>query len=974
MISTSTINPSVERQVGAFEESLASSSKTRFTDFLPAPSHADYIPVAVELMRVDLELAWDRGIHKKVDDYRKLLPSLFEDPSIRAALAYEEYRTRAEHGEPIAAGEYETKYEIDTSLWPPSPTTGFRPTDHAEGELASLDLGTRWGPFQIVDELGRGTLARTYLALQPELGNRSVALKFTQTRTAEADKLARLQHANVVPVYSIHEDEQWQVTCMPFLGRTTLADVVADPTLLREIIGDPAADDRSRHLGERAILELTQALAMGLAHAHDRGILHRDIKPANILLSDEGEPLLLDFNLATDQDTTGRPELTGGTIPYMSPEQLDSFLQQTDALPVDERSDLYSVGVVLHQLLCGVLPWKVDQGSFASQPQAVIDERRMPHLQLLQASPAARQIVAKCLTCDPQQRYQSATDLADDLQRHLSDRPLLHASNSSWNESATKWVRRHPRFCSWALAAAVLGISALGMASAWTARETKFTRVEAKQSLVELQQSLSQHRPALSTVALYPDTVAELRSVADTCADAAQLTTGSESISSALDANDHQQWQSSRAELAYLRAHLELIESRRANGDARRQFAEVAQAWNRRSLDLHKSQAARLQGDAIAGLLTGGKGKGVPEFEERAVPPIADDTPMVATTANDCTLLGLSLLFEHNAPQRAEPWLRNAVELAPTAPAAWLLLVEAELAQGKFSQAEAYAELTMALMPASTQPIFQRGVARLRSGQHEAAIRDFRRVLELAPDDHRARLNLAIAMKSLGQWQAAEEQLTTAIEAGFRDPRAVLIRSRVRKQLGQRVAAEEDIQRGLDWPAIDIDGMLAQGIALVNRDPAAAAERFRDCLATDASCSEAWHNLAHVCSESLDDPEAAIDALGHAIEWNPDDTFALAGRGVLLGRMGRIKDAQTEAARLEQLNLDPITEFQLACVYALICTEVEEMRPKALQHLKSSIDRDRSLVNFADDDPDLKAIHDDPAFQELISTHRHQSP
>src|SRR5260221_1184798 len=105
-----------------------------------------------------------------------------------------------------------------------------------------------------------------------------------------------------------------------------------------------------------AILWIGARLADGLGHAHQRGILHRDLKPANILLTDEGQPMLLDFNLSEDtkRHPTASAAQVGGTLPYMAPEHLEAF--QGGARPVDARSDLYSLGIILYQLLTRLPP------------------------------------------------------------------------------------------------------------------------------------------------------------------------------------------------------------------------------------------------------------------------------------------------------------------------------------------------------------------------------------------------------------------------------------------------------------------------------------------------------------------------------------------------------------------------------------------------------------------------------------------
>src|SRR5262249_15194831 len=215
-----------------------------------------------------------------------------------------------------------------------------------------------------------------------------------------------LQHTNIVPIYSFHQVGKLQAVCMPFYGATTLAHVLAHlqrlaglPTSGKELIttvharrsvtspdlaagssqsgaSDEQHDSKSDHRDPRtcnatwrllegmsftnAVLWLACRILDGLVHAHEHGVLHRDLKPANILLTDDGTPMLLDFNLAAGSELRGDPAgaRIGGTLPYMAPEHMRAFQSQGQgaaASPVrpDQRSDLYSLGVTFFNLLTG---------------------------------------------------------------------------------------------------------------------------------------------------------------------------------------------------------------------------------------------------------------------------------------------------------------------------------------------------------------------------------------------------------------------------------------------------------------------------------------------------------------------------------------------------------------------------------------------------------------------------------------------
>src|SRR5262249_15411493 len=212
--------------------------------------------------------------------------------------------------------------------------------------------------------------ARVFLATEPALGHRPVAVKISRRGGAEARTLGRLSHPNIVPVHSVVQDpvSGWTVVCMPYWGGVTLQQVLAGtpPPARASAILDAACraedDDLPVPFREQpdrvfiqgsyvdGILHLVAQLADGLAFAHERGICHRDLKPSNVLVTPDGRPMLLDFNLSSDQELDR--EQFGGTLPYMSPEQLQALVPPTagGAVPdVDARSDLFGLGVILCQ-------------------------------------------------------------------------------------------------------------------------------------------------------------------------------------------------------------------------------------------------------------------------------------------------------------------------------------------------------------------------------------------------------------------------------------------------------------------------------------------------------------------------------------------------------------------------------------------------------------------------------------------------
>ena len=377
------------------------------------------------------------------------------------------------------------------------------PEDLQESVRATSDaagqprVGSDFLGFHLLEILGRGAFGTVYLARQGDLANRLVVLKISPRRDEEPRLLAQLQHTNIVPVYSIHSARTLQVVCMPFFGTTTLQDVsdrlqsqvmlpVTGLGLISSVIdnrleqqarsmtrsqheGDPLldavrpqslpvnpkrqqpppADETLKYLKGlsyvQAVLWMGSRLASGLAHAHERKILHLDLKPVNILLTDEGQPMLLDLNLAVDLKQGASLVSLGGTALYMSPEQLDAL--QEGMRPVDGRSDIYSLGIILFELLTGRRPVDVTRGPADAIVAGLIASRKAPAPPLRcwnkAVSPAVESMIRHCLEPDPARRYQDAYQLQEDIERHLLNYPLKHAREPSPVERAAKWRRRH---------------------------------------------------------------------------------------------------------------------------------------------------------------------------------------------------------------------------------------------------------------------------------------------------------------------------------------------------------------------------------------------------------------------------------------------------------------------------------------------------------------------------------------------------
>jgi eukaryotic-like serine/threonine-protein kinase len=407
---------------------------------------------------------WRHGEAPSAQAVLRAHPELAKQKSVVLDLAYEEYCLRTEAGEQLVPStfcdQFPTYRKSLERLLDVHELFGANAFGALARDFVWPRLGEEFLGFQLREELGKGALGRVFLASQPSMGNRLVALKLSRKGGREAEILGKLSHPNVVPVYSVHEDPESGLTavCMPFLGTATLGDVIDRALVERRpvrarVIREAAAGEhavaaapsptvRNRLCASpsyiNAILGIGLQLARALRFAHSNGILHRDLKPSNMLLTPSGVPMLIDFNLSSDEQMSEMR--VGGTLPYAAPEQLRAILAKEvgDTDEVDRRSDLFSLGVVIYELLTGELPF-VDPGIESARPRsllaaspvetsarAILDRQAEGAIRLRERGypmdPAAAAVVERCLQFDPRRRPQSAAELIQLVERALAPR------------------------------------------------------------------------------------------------------------------------------------------------------------------------------------------------------------------------------------------------------------------------------------------------------------------------------------------------------------------------------------------------------------------------------------------------------------------------------------------------------------------------------------------------------------------------
>lgn len=331
---------------------------------------------------------------------------------------------------------------------------------------SSLDqLPERLGEFRLVEKLGAGGMGVVYRAVQETLG-REVALKILRPETLyfdgardrfqrETEAVARLKHPGIVPIYTVGEDQGVPYFAMERIDGCTLSDVLEDleerdPESLtgadfaRAVAArsgvEPAVDAPAFHgTWSDVCLKLVRQVAEALHHAHEQGVLHRDIKPSNIAITPDGRALLLDFGLASlsGVDNLTRTGSVMGSLLYMSPEQVDP----QDRRP-DERTDVYSLGVTLYQLL--TLQHPFTSNTVAVAQRMILDGNPRPiRIRHRFVPPEAEIVCLKAMDRDPQQRYPDAGLFAADLDNVQHHRPIM-ARRQGPVRRLQRWAQRHP--------------------------------------------------------------------------------------------------------------------------------------------------------------------------------------------------------------------------------------------------------------------------------------------------------------------------------------------------------------------------------------------------------------------------------------------------------------------------------------------------------------------------------------------------
>jgi serine/threonine protein kinase len=452
--------------------------------FLPGEPAALRQLVLKELVKIDLEYRWQHhDMPKQVEEYLEEFPDLAEDGEVPCDLIYEEFHIRRQCEDPPSLEEYYTRFPNQSKRlqrmmsMDPNRTTSTTLLNSARE--VELDVGQQIDDFDLLVRLGKGSFGSVFLARQRSM-QRLVALKISRNRGVEPQTLAQLDHPNIVRVYDqrVLPEKQMQLMYMQHIPGGTLQDAMElarqqapalrsgkiviesiDQALDRHGEAPPGESSARRRLTAMAwpevICWLGTRLALALEYAHQRGVLHRDVKPANVLLGADGSPKLVDFNVSFGSKLEGATAAAffGGSPAYMSPEQIEAYNPDHDRKPedLDGRSDIYSLGIVLWEMLTGSRPFLEDlQDCVGDTPKLLTkltDSRRAGLTPETLAKlppdlpPGLTPILKSCLSSNVDDRPPSGGILARQLELCLRPKVqrLLRPNAGSLRQRLRRW-------------------------------------------------------------------------------------------------------------------------------------------------------------------------------------------------------------------------------------------------------------------------------------------------------------------------------------------------------------------------------------------------------------------------------------------------------------------------------------------------------------------------------------------------------
>ncbi len=729
-------------------------------------------------------------------------------------------------------------------------------------------------------------------------------------------------------------------------GESTLDEPMSPPVDQATDCDQPARRFLRAHTYVQASVWIAARLAEGLEHAHIRGILHRDLKPSNILIAADGTPMLLDFNLAADTEIAAATEsgnrvMLGGTLPYMAPEHLDAFNPQgtTDAKAVDQRSDIYALGLILFEMVAGRHAFNEPPPglSLLEIVTSMTAERRAGAPLARSINPAISHsldaIIAKSLHPNPDRRYSRAAELAEDLQRFLDDFPNRHAPEPSLRERSAKWYRRHPRVRGAGPVAAMasvvvlmLGLTAWSISDDAEGARAKLKRNTFREEFARCQLLLNtasgpaSHRAdgiarAETLLGLY-NVESDPKWVSGP--NVARLVSGEQSV-----------LREEMSELILLLARCRVAEAGPATPEPLRKKAlesAITLLGRAEAIDPHPSSALYETRARFFGAL------GESELAR------ADRTrakTLAPRSARDFYLRGTARAAMDQV-DAAESDLGRAVALDSRRFWAWFVLGLCHYDSGRYADAVGDFSACTLLAPDFAWPYLNRGLALAKSGRLSEARASYDRALSLSPDFIEALVDRALTCLELDDPEQAAKDLGKAISLGRKDAGTLAARAEALNRLGRHEQAEKDFAESLAIRPNDSRILAARGMSRIVVNPKGAFEDFERVLQREPRNVRGHYGLALLMRK--DRPDEAIKHATQALDADPSAVDALRLRAVLYGRKSNpaaVADADRLASKPSAQNF-----YNAACALALldVANNNSEHRALAREYLRRALE------------------------------------
>ncbi|TWU55057.1 serine/threonine-protein kinase [Rubripirellula reticaptiva] len=999
-----------EQVIEQFENDWDVHRPNRIANVLEEHDSEDHLALISELVRIDVELRNKVCDPFSIDQYSDEFPELIDHPSLLYAIGFEDFRSRQRFGLPVDVERWKQIPGIQNETWyssllgdtenvsarndPKQSTSEKEQRNRKNTPLdAKLEQSLDQIGFQVTELIGRGAFSHVYLATQQDLADRFVVLKIVDRSMTESRSIALLQHTNIVPIYSNHLVDQKTVICMPYAGCVTLSDLVPDGdkrrlsgeemvATVRQRVRDsqiskkpqsasPAADDLSAMTPLDRISRLDSSdlitwvfkrIASGLMHAHARGILHGDIKPANVLIRNDGEPALLDFNLSHLIDSATAKHV-GGTLPYMAPENLLGMVRHESTLSVP--SDIYGFGVTMYQFATGRLPYTAPNSKSDADLTRAAEDRSNPvkwHSGDA-VPPSLRTIIENCLAFDANDRYESAQQLHDDLDCESKNIPLRHGHDRIGTR-LRKYAKRHPKLTSGGSVAFLIAMSMIpliGLAAAWRQRSQQAGVVE------QLNQFSERSTRVLASMIANPvrHTEQEIDAAMQPLADLGVLDPAAFDVST-LDDLPNEQGSKFRENMLRHINQVAIFEADRLITDSR-------------SSPIKPSSLRRLDQLQVAGtrVLNGRDSRSHQYIEveksrikgdRQAVKTKRDKASQTEMTSDTEVYLEAVRLLKKEQWGEAVDMLTSLADRGAIPPELrWTGLGRSQYSERNYEKAILSFTQSIERSPESSRLRLLRGLCYLQLSRGNPAEQDFSEAIRLDPTNWKALTNRGLIRLGRNQAPDAIEDFTTAMKFAPDPGHLLLLRSRAYRDLGDQEASQRDFDEVMQAKNLSAASLVSRARAREKSDPNAALSDLQAALAMDPNSTEIQLAMASLLTIELKRDAESIECLNEVIKKQPENKRALANRAVLRARLKQFDLSKADALAASAPPTTGRNLYQAACASALLPDQNSHIRALSLlsQAIRSGYEADNLAI-----DEDLDSVRKMPGFQAISRTYQ----